>query len=153
MITIKVFIPRPKISTILWGRFRLTYNFVAGDVLTICVRHQLFRWNKTYNLLAVVVYDTKKYCRILNMFWIESFSKLKVPLHETFFLQLVTQQKTTAWRGKNICYTLQIISQLAKSRDLVYFSCNLQRNFSYRDMLHRWMLHVQFLPQLVSQRR
>ena len=39
---------------------RLTrYNFVACDMLTTSLRHELFRVNQTYNLLAIVVYDTE----------------------------------------------------------------------------------------------
>ena len=40
------------------GRFT-RYNFVACDVLTTGLRHELFRVNQTYNLLAIVVYDMK----------------------------------------------------------------------------------------------
>ena len=40
------------------GRFT-RYNFVACDMLTTSLRHELFHVNQTYNLLTIVVYDTK----------------------------------------------------------------------------------------------
>ena len=40
------------------GRFT-RYNFVACDKLTTSLRHESFRVNQTYNLLAIVAYDTK----------------------------------------------------------------------------------------------
>ena len=40
------------------GRFT-QYNFVACDMLTTSLRHESFRVNQTYNLLAIVVHDTK----------------------------------------------------------------------------------------------
>ena len=40
------------------GRFTW-YNFVACDMLTTSLRQESFRVNQTYNLLAIVVYDTK----------------------------------------------------------------------------------------------
>ena len=49
------------------GRFT-RYNFVACDMLTTSLRHELFRVNKTYNLLTIVVYDTKNVVGFWNMF-------------------------------------------------------------------------------------
>ena len=43
---------------ILQGQFT-GYNFVACDMLTTTLRHESFRVNQTYNLLTIVVYDTK----------------------------------------------------------------------------------------------
>ena len=40
------------------GRFT-RYNFVVCDKLTTSLRHESFRVNLTYNLLAIVAYDTK----------------------------------------------------------------------------------------------
>ena len=40
------------------GRFT-RYNFVACDMLTTSLGLELFRVNQTYNMLAIVVYDTK----------------------------------------------------------------------------------------------
>ena len=40
------------------GRFT-RYNFVACDMLTTSLRQESFRVNQTYNLLAIIVYDTK----------------------------------------------------------------------------------------------
>ena len=40
------------------GRFT-RYNFVACDLLTTSLRHESFRVNQAYNLLAIVVYETK----------------------------------------------------------------------------------------------
>ena len=49
-------------TTIQWnlvkGRFT-RYNFVACDMLTTSLRQESFRVNQTYNLLAIVVCDTK----------------------------------------------------------------------------------------------
>ena len=49
------------------GRFT-RYNFVACDKLTTSLRHESFRVNQTYNLLAIVVYDTKNVAGFWNMF-------------------------------------------------------------------------------------
>ena len=49
------------------GRFTRN-NFVACDMLTTSLRHESFGVNQTYNLLAIVVYDTKKAVGFLNMF-------------------------------------------------------------------------------------
>ena len=46
------------IRTLSKGRFT-RYNFVACDMVTTSQEHELFRVNQTYNLLAIVVYDTK----------------------------------------------------------------------------------------------
>ena len=35
------------------------YKFVACDILTTSLGHELFGVNQTYNLLAIVVYDTE----------------------------------------------------------------------------------------------
>ena len=35
------------------------YNFVVCDKLTTSLRHESFRVNLTYNLFAIVAYDTK----------------------------------------------------------------------------------------------
>ena len=40
------------------GRFT-RHNFVVCDKLTTSLRHESFRVNLTYNLLAIVAYDTK----------------------------------------------------------------------------------------------
>ena len=45
-------------SWFLKGRFT-RYNFVVCDKLTTSLRHDSFRVNLTYNLLAIVAYDTK----------------------------------------------------------------------------------------------
>ena len=44
------------------------YNFVACDMITTSRRNELFRVNQTYNLLAIVVYDTKNVVGLWNMF-------------------------------------------------------------------------------------
>ena len=36
-----------------------TVIFVACDMFTTSLRHESFRVNETYNLLKIVVYDTK----------------------------------------------------------------------------------------------
>ena len=40
-------------------KYHARYKFVACDMLTTSLRHELFRVNQTYNLLAIVEYDTK----------------------------------------------------------------------------------------------
>ena len=49
------------------GRFT-RYNFVVCDKLTTSLRHESFRLNLTYNLLAIVAYDTKNVVGFWNMF-------------------------------------------------------------------------------------
>ena len=49
------------------GRFT-RHNFVACDMLTTSLGHELFPVNQTYNLLTTVVYDTKNVVGFWNMF-------------------------------------------------------------------------------------
>ena len=44
--------------TLTKGRFT-RYNFVSCDMLTTSLGHESFLVNQTYNMLAIVVYDTK----------------------------------------------------------------------------------------------
>ena len=48
----------PSLNLMPKGRFT-RYNFVACDMFTTSLRHESFRVNETYNLLTIVVYDTK----------------------------------------------------------------------------------------------
>ena len=67
LVDVKI-IRRTLVGTDNWppeGRFT-RYNFVACDMLTTSLRHELFRVNQTYNLLAIVAYDTKNVVGLLK---------------------------------------------------------------------------------------
>ena len=49
------------------GRFT-QYNFLACYMLTMRLGHESFHVNKTYNLLAIVMHDTKNVVGFRNMF-------------------------------------------------------------------------------------
>ena len=49
--------------------FSTQYNFVACDNLTTSLWHESFRVNQTYNLLTIVVHDTKNAVGFCNMFY------------------------------------------------------------------------------------
>ena len=59
---------REAIRKLTKGQFT-RYNFVACDMFTTSLRHESFRVNETYNLLTIVVYDTKNVVGFWNMFF------------------------------------------------------------------------------------
>ena len=83
--------PKPMKIEVSKGRFT-RYNFVACDMLTTSLRHELFRVNQTYNLLAIVVYDTEN----VVSFWSFSVKHVLKPYDNRSDKQYLISWKTYA---------------------------------------------------------